>query len=42
MVGLYGALPSGKPVNACTSKTEGGDCIAWRVTSKFQCTGVAQ
>jgi hypothetical protein len=40
--GYAGALPAGKPVNTCTSKTEGGDCIAWRVTSRFQCTGVAQ
>lgn len=40
--GYAGALPKGKPTTACSSKTEGGDCLAWRVTSKFQCTGVAQ
>jgi hypothetical protein len=40
--GYSGALPSGKPVTVCSNKTEGGDCMAWRVTSKFQCTGVAQ
>lgn len=40
--GYAGALPSGKPSTVCSNKTEGGDCMAWRVTSKFQCTGVAQ
>lgn len=40
--GYAGALPSGKPSTVCSNKTEGGDCLAWRVTSKFQCTGLAQ
>ena len=40
--GYSGAIPSGKPSTICTTKTEGGDCIAWTVNSTFQCTGVAQ
>jgi hypothetical protein len=40
--GYAGALPKGKPATVCSGKTEGGDCLAWRVTSTFQCTGVAQ
>lgn len=40
--GYAGAIPSGKPATTCTTKTDGGDCIAWRVSSTFQCTGVVQ
>lgn len=40
--GYSGAIPSGKPSTSCTTKTDGGDCIAWTVSSTFQCTGVAQ
>lgn len=40
--GYGGAIPSGKPAATCTTKTQGGDCITWTVSSTFQCTGVAQ
>jgi hypothetical protein len=40
--GYVGAIPSGKPTTSCTTKTDGGDCVAWRVSSTFQCTGVVQ
>ncbi len=40
--GYVGAIPSGTPTTTCTTKTDGGDCIAWRVSSTFQCTGVVQ
>ena len=37
--GYAGAIPSGSPTTSCTGKTEGGDCISWRVSTHFQCTG---
>lgn len=40
--GYAGAVPNGKPATSCTTKTEGGDCIAWVVKSTFLCTGMAQ
>lgn len=40
--GYAGAIPSGTPVVTCTTKTAGGDCIAWSMNSTFQCTGMAQ
>lgn len=40
--GYVGAIPSGKLSTTCSTKTQNGDCIAWKVTTRFQCTGVVQ
>lgn len=40
--GYTGAIPSSKPSQTCSTKTQNGDCIGWTVSSTFQCTGGAQ
>ena len=39
----YGtAIPTDKTSKTCTAKTQGGDCIAWRLSTDFQCTAKTQ
>lgn len=40
--GYNGALPASKPSKACKTETQDGDCIAWTLSSTFQCTAPAQ
>ena len=40
--GYNGALPSDKPSKACKTETQDGDCIAWTLSTTFQCTAEAQ
>ena len=40
--GYAGAVPNGSPDTTCSNRTQDGDCIAWKVTARFQCTGGAQ
>lgn len=40
--GYNGALPSDTPNKACKTKTQGGACIAWTLSTTFQCTAKAQ
>lgn len=39
--GYSGAIPAGKPSQACKTKTQDGDCIGWTISADFQCTAPA-
>ncbi|KGD61334.1 hypothetical protein T9A_01783 [Alcanivorax jadensis T9] len=40
--GYNGALPSDTPSKSCKTETQDGDCIAWTLSTTFQCTAKAQ
>lgn len=40
--GYNGALPSDSPSKSCKTETQDGDCIAWTLSTTFQCTAKAQ
>lgn len=40
--GYGGVIPTDKTSKSCKTRTDGGDCIAWTLSAKFQCTAKAQ